>query len=60
MSSSGKFSLVDRCVWRCCHVTIMCFEWHKRFVEGRNQVEDEQRVGRPCSSKIDDIDRISF
>jgi transposase len=30
------------------------FEWHKRFREGREEVEDKQRVGRPCSSKTDD------
>ena len=26
------------------------FEWHKRFREGREEVEDNQRVGRPCWS----------
>ncbi|KAL4126402.1 hypothetical protein QTP88_010624 [Uroleucon formosanum] len=30
------------------------FEWHKRFREGREEVEDNQRVGRPCSSKTND------
>ncbi|KAE9521254.1 hypothetical protein AGLY_018346 [Aphis glycines] len=28
--------------------------WHKRFREGREEVEDNQRVGRPCSSKTND------
>jgi hypothetical protein len=27
------------------------FEWHKRFVEGREEVEDDERTGRPSSSK---------
>jgi hypothetical protein len=30
------------------------YEWHKRFLEGRNEVEYEKCVGRPCSSKTDD------
>jgi hypothetical protein len=31
------------------------FRWHKSFLEGREQVEDEHRVGRPSTSKTDDI-----
>jgi len=27
------------------------FRWHKSFLEGREQVEDEPRVGRPSTSK---------
>ncbi|KAF0758182.1 protein GVQW3-like [Aphis craccivora] len=30
------------------------FEWHKRFCVGREEVEDNQWVGRPCSSKTND------
>ena len=26
------------------------FRWHKSFLEGREQVEDELRAGRPCIS----------
>ena len=26
------------------------FEWHKRFVEGRKDVEDDLKSGRPCTS----------
>ncbi|XP_077971313.1 protein GVQW3-like [Styela clava] len=29
------------------------FEWHKRFVEGREDVEDDPRSGRPCTSTTD-------
>lgn len=28
------------------------FEWHKLFWEGRELVEDDQRVGRPSTSRI--------
>ena len=27
------------------------FEWHKRFREGRTDVEDDERSGRPSASK---------
>ena len=26
------------------------FEWHKQFVEGRENVEDDLKSGRPCTS----------
>ena len=29
------------------------FRWHKSFLEGREQVEDEPRAGRPSTSKTD-------
>ena len=30
------------------------FRWHKSFSEGREQVEDKSRAGRPSTSKTDD------
>ena len=29
------------------------FEWHKRFVEGREDVEDDSKSGRPCTFTTD-------
>ena len=29
------------------------FEWHKRLVEGRKDVEDDPKLGRPCTSTTD-------
>ena len=29
------------------------FEWNKRFVEGRKDVEDDPKSGRSCTSTID-------
>ena len=29
------------------------FEWHKQFVEGRKDVEDDPKSGRPCTSTTD-------
>ena len=35
------------------------FRWHKSFLEGREQVEDEPRVGRLSTSKVDDkVERV--
>jgi hypothetical protein len=30
------------------------FEWHKRFKEGRETVEDDERVCRPRSHRTDE------
>ena len=29
------------------------FEWHKRFTEGREDVEDDPKSGKPCTSTTD-------
>ena len=29
------------------------FEWHKQFVEGMEDVEDDSKSGRPCTSTTD-------
>jgi len=35
------------------------FRWHKSFLEGREQVEDEPRMGRLSTSKTDDnVERV--
>jgi len=35
------------------------FRWHKSFLEGREQVEDESHAGRPSTSKTDDsVERV--
>jgi len=35
------------------------FRWHKSFLEGREQVEDEPREGRTSTSKTDDnVERV--
>jgi len=35
------------------------FRWHKSFLEGQEQVEDELRAGRPSTSKTDDsVERV--
>ena len=46
--------------WRCCVMFMeilpcpkQVFEWHKRFVEGREDVEDDPKPGRPCTSTTD-------
>ena len=35
------------------------FEWHKRFREGREECEDDQRSGKPVTNRTDsNIDRV--
>ena len=35
------------------------FRWHKSFLAGQEQVEDEPRAGRPSTSKTDDsVERV--
>src|SRR5215469_18622825 len=35
------------------------FRWHKSFLEGREQVEDKTRAGRPLTSETDDnVERV--
>ena len=37
--------------------TAQVFRWHKSFLEGRKQVEDEPRAGRLSTSKTDNVER---
>ena len=30
------------------------FEWHKRFLESRESLKDDDRPGRPCTAVTDD------
>ena len=34
------------------------FRWHKSFLEGREQVEDEPLAGRTSTSKTDNVERV--
>src|SRR5215469_10282884 len=34
------------------------FRWHKSFLEGREQVEDEPCAGRPTSKTDDNVERV--
>ena len=39
--------------------TTRLFEWHRRFKEGRNEVEDHRKSGRPSTSRIDEnVERV--
>ena len=35
------------------------FEWHRRFKEGREEVQDDHRTGRPSTSRTDEnVERV--
>jgi hypothetical protein len=34
-----------------CKSRARVFEWHKRFSDSRDDVEDDEHPGRPCTSK---------
>jgi len=36
-----------------CHYRTQVFEWFKRFKKGREEIGDDQRPGRPSTSKTD-------
>ena len=36
-----------------CMSRTQVFKWHKRFLEGREAVEDDERAGRPVTSRTD-------
>lgn len=35
-------------------ISKIVYKWHKRFKSGNESVKDEERSGRPSSSKIDE------
>ena len=38
---------------------IRLFEWHRRFKEGREEVKDDHRSGRPSTSRTDEnVERV--
>jgi len=42
---------LKRGLWRACCIEDAGFKWHKTFLNGRENVEDEPSSGRPCTSK---------
>ena len=50
---------VTKGLWRTFPIQAQVFRWHKSFLEGREQVEDEPRAGRPSTSNTDDnVERV--
>ena len=44
-----KWAYGEHAVWR-----TQVFRWHKAILDGRENVEEEPRSGRPCVSKTDE------
>jgi hypothetical protein len=36
------------------HARMQVFEWHKQFVEGQDEVEDDECLGRSSTSKTEE------
>nr|CAH7729373.1 unnamed protein product [Callosobruchus chinensis] len=54
-SPSECFQLLKEVFGDNCMSRTRVFEWHKRFSEGREEVEDDERTGRPVTSRIEEI-----
>nr|CAH7754629.1 unnamed protein product [Callosobruchus chinensis] len=53
-SPSECFQLLKEVFGDNCMSRTRVFEWHKRFSEGREEVEDVERTGRPVTSRIEE------
>nr|CAH7751414.1 unnamed protein product [Callosobruchus chinensis] len=53
-SPSECFQLLKEVFGDNCMSRTRVFEWHKRFSEGREEVEDDERTGRPVTSRIEE------
>lgn len=53
-SPTECFQLLKEVFGDNCMSRTQVFEWHKRFVEGREVVEDDERSGRPVTSRTDE------
>lgn len=51
---SECFQLLKEVFGDNCMSRTRVFEWHKRFSEGREEVEDDERTGRPVTSRIEE------
>ena len=52
-SATETLSLLQQAYGEECMSRARVFEWHKRFREGREEVEDDPKSGRPLSAKTD-------
>jgi hypothetical protein len=50
----GKRADVNRGLDADAMKTSSVFEWHKRFKEGREDVKDDERTGRPKTHRTDE------
>nr|CAH7740212.1 unnamed protein product [Callosobruchus chinensis] len=53
-SPSECFQLLKEVFGDNCMSRTRVFEWHKRFSEGREEFEDDERTGRPVTSRIEE------
>ena len=51
-TASESFQTITENYGEECVLRTRAFEWYKRFFEGRTDVKDDERSGRPSTSKI--------
>lgn len=54
-SASETFQMMHQVYGDLCLSRSNVFLWHKRFLEGRNSLEDNERIGRPISCRSQEI-----
>jgi hypothetical protein len=52
-SATETYDLLNKPYGDECLCSTQVFEWFKRFKEGREEIGDDQRLGRPSTSKTD-------
>lgn len=58
-SATETYSLLQQVCGDECMSHTRVIEWHKRFKEGREEIEDDSRPGHPSTLKTDEnIDKI--
>jgi len=58
-SASVTYEKLQRAYGEHSLTSAQMFRWHKSFLEGREQVEDESCAGRPSTSKMDNnVERV--
>ncbi|GFX47599.1 uncharacterized protein TNCV_3016181 [Trichonephila clavipes] len=54
-SASETYQLMKQVYGDCCLSISKVFVWHKRFLDGRDVIDEDQRRRRPTSSRIPEI-----
>ena len=54
-NASETLKLMQQVYGESCLTRANFFRWHKHFLKGRDNLEDDEHTGRPCSSWTPDV-----